>query len=293
MSISSIVVGVDDTEASTRAAATAWDLAQRTGARCTFVHVSSDVTAMPSTLPTDVNIEELMEAVRTAARETVRASLEPVLPSTAMTHLEVRTGRAAWVLPYVLRDFEADLLVLGGKQHAALSRWFGGSTAHHVLRAVDIPLLIRVPEGEGIERILVAVDDSHALRPVVETASHLATVWESSLRILHAVEPLPLVLTTGTWNNMYRTAREASFKEQLDDLTLDATCESVVRHGRPSEIITTEAADWGADLIVLGSHGKGWVDRMLVGSTTHKLLNHLPTSLFVVPISPPPQPEGG
>ena len=43
---------------------------------------------------------------------------------------------------------------------------------------------------------------------------------------------------------------------------------------------------WGADLVVLGSHGKGWVDRMLLGSTTERLLSHLPTSMLVIPSSP-------
>jgi hypothetical protein len=41
--------------------------------------------------------------------------------------------------------------------------------------------------------------------------------------------------------------------------------------------------DWRADLLVVGSHGKGWAERMLVGSVTERLINHLPTSLLVVP----------
>src|SRR5207244_9160649 len=39
-----------------------------------------------------------------------------------------------------------------------------------------------------------------------------------------------------------------------------------------------------ADLLVMGSHGKGWATRVLVGSVTERLLNHLPTSLVVVPV---------
>jgi len=34
----------------------------------------------------------------------------------------------------------------------------------------------------------------------------------------------------------------------------------------------------------MGSHGKGWATRVLVGSVTERLLNHLPTSLVVVPV---------
>jgi len=47
--------------------------------------------------------------------------------------------------------------------------------------------------------------------------------------------------------------------------------------------ILHEAAEWRADLLVVGSHGKGWGKRMLVGSVTERLINHLPASLLVVP----------
>src|SRR5207245_342837 len=51
------------------------------------------------------------------------------------------------------------------------------------------------------------------------------------------------------------------------------------------DTILREATDWKADLLVVGSHGKGWAARVLVGSVTERLLNHLPTSLIVVPVS--------
>jgi hypothetical protein len=69
----------------------------------------------------------------------------------------------------------------------------------------------------------------------------------------------------------------------------------LVRHGPAAPTIATEAADWDADLVVVGSQGRGWVDRVLIGSVTEKLLNHLPPSLLVVPVSsavatlPPPR----
>jgi nucleotide-binding universal stress UspA family protein len=63
----------------------------------------------------------------------------------------------------------------------------------------------------------------------------------------------------------------------------------VVRRGRADEEIAEEASAWHADVVVLGSHGRGWVDRLLIGSTTERLLNRLPASLLVVPINRPAQ----
>jgi nucleotide-binding universal stress UspA family protein len=57
-----------------------------------------------------------------------------------------------------------------------------------------------------------------------------------------------------------------------------------VRTGVAAETIAEEAGTWHADLIVMGSHGKGWVDRVLVGSTTERLVTELPASIMVVPV---------
>jgi nucleotide-binding universal stress UspA family protein len=64
----------------------------------------------------------------------------------------------------------------------------------------------------------------------------------------------------------------------------------VMRRGVAAEIIAAEAATWSADVVVVGSHGKGWVERLLVGSATERLLALLPASLLVVPVHPAEQP---
>jgi nucleotide-binding universal stress UspA family protein len=61
----------------------------------------------------------------------------------------------------------------------------------------------------------------------------------------------------------------------------------VIRRGQAAETIAQEAAAWRADVIVVGSHGKGWVDRLLIGSITEALLNDLPTAMLVIPVPAP------
>jgi nucleotide-binding universal stress UspA family protein len=68
----------------------------------------------------------------------------------------------------------------------------------------------------------------------------------------------------------------------------DGGVEKVARSGQVVDVIQHEAAQRGADLVVVGSHGKGWRERLLLGSVTERLLNHLPTSLLVVPVEAPP-----
>jgi len=96
--------------------------------------------------------------------------------------------------------------------------------------------------------IVVGVDVSHA-------AERYAALCSAKLRALSVVEPpavLPEVPQQDT-TDYYRRWEE------------------------------TLAAAWSADLVVVAMYGKGPVARMLAGSVTEGLINHLPTSLLVVP----------
>jgi nucleotide-binding universal stress UspA family protein len=61
------------------------------------------------------------------------------------------------------------------------------------------------------------------------------------------------------------------------------TGEWVLRRGTTEEAVATDVSEWGADIVVVGSHGKGWVDRVLIGSTTERLLAAMPAGLLIVP----------
>jgi len=52
--------------------------------------------------------------------------------------------------------------------------------------------------------------------------------------------------------------------------------------GYPKQAIVEEASNWGADLIVLGSHGYGFWNRMLIGSVSNAVVHHAPCSVLVV-----------
>ena len=55
-----------------------------------------------------------------------------------------------------------------------------------------------------------------------------------------------------------------------------------VREGVPKDVIVEEAREWGADLIVLGSHGHGFVKRLVLGSVAAAVVASAPCSVQVV-----------
>ena len=95
---------------------------------------------------------------------------------------------------------------------------------------------------------------------------------------------VPLSLAQEEFERRCREEFQRLIKRELPNVPPD---ERVVRRGRSDEEIAEEVAAWHADLLVVGSHGKGWIDRLLIGSTTERLLNRLPASLLVVPVERP------
>src|SRR5205807_976244 len=82
--------------------------------------------------------------------------------------------------------FAAELVVLGGKHHSTLGRWWGGSTSVNVARSTTVPLLVTAGEP-AIRRVLVAVDQSRAARPTFAAAERYATLFGAELHALSVI----------------------------------------------------------------------------------------------------------
>lgn len=280
MSWNPIVVGVDASPEAAQAAAFANGAAHRAGTSCQLVHATRDAIS-------SFEIPEggrYRQALLEQARAQILAALQDAVPATLADKLTVRPGATAVVLKQAVTELGAELIVLGGKHHSALGRWLGGSTSLDVVRTTAVPVLVSAG-AKAIHRVLVAVDLSAAAGPTLAVAERYAALFGAELRALSVLEPLPIIPEVAP---PYETAEYYAMSEELlarDIWPLIRTprVEKIVRHGMAVETILREATEWGADLLVVGSHGKGWAERVLVGSVTERLLNHLPTSLLVVP----------
>jgi nucleotide-binding universal stress UspA family protein len=144
-------------------------------------------------------------------------------------------------------------------------------------------------------KILVGVDgSSHSLDAVAEIARR---PWpkSSQVRVVSAVEPR-VVATGGPWvvppeyfaqaEKAARHAAQAAVDDALtvlrasNDKTIEVSGE--VLEGPPKRVILEEADRWTADLIVLGSHGKGAFERLLLGSVSQAIAAHAKCSVEIV-----------
>jgi nucleotide-binding universal stress UspA family protein len=275
-----IVVGVDTSAAAAGAAVFAADAAQRAGTTCYLVHATPDVLA---SVPGPADDRYPYEWLNEQARARVAAAHGSRLPAAMFETLIVRWGKPAAVLSEAVAELGAELVVLGGKYHSAAARWLGGSTSLNVARTTRVPVLVTLG-APAIRRVLVAVDTSGAARATLAAAERYAQLFGSELRALSVVEPLPVLPEVPQPDTTeYHRVWEETLAQDVWPLIRAPGVETIVRHGVALDGIRREAAEWHADLLVVGSHGKGWGTRMLVGSVTEQLINYLPTSLLVVP----------
>lgn len=280
-----IIGGVDASPEGAWAATAAWNISTAAGVGCRLVHAVRDVW-----LPPDAHWDDgLPNALRQELLAETRAQLIEALtgnvPDPCLELLEVHMGRSPAVLAEIAAERDAGLIVVGGKRHTGFGRWIAGRTAHRLVRSVDIPLLI-AGDPDSFRRILAAVDLSEVARPTLEAAEEFAALFGGDVRVLHAVEPLPTRLERA--GILDRDAYQAQIVRHLESevwplATLDRS-EHVVRYAAAQPAIEIEAATWRADLVVVGSHGHGRKDHVLLGSVTEALLNDLPASLLVVPV---------
>jgi nucleotide-binding universal stress UspA family protein len=287
-----VVVGVDASPAAVDAVRMAWQLAQATGVSCRLVHATPEAWTVP-TVPHSFSArpDAVNAATRQAARTVVFDVLAGQVPDLLLTGLDVRTGRAAAVLRDAAAELDAELVVLGGKHHSLLGRWLVGSTAHALVRSLDLPLLVTAHTPAPVSRIVVAVDLSDAAAPTLRAAERYAGALGAELHVLHVVEPLPLVPDAPLhFNDEEVYARSLEHLEQcVWPLVTASGATTGIRRGVALDVMASEVTERGAQLIVLGSHGKSWVDRILIGSVTEQALGALPCSVLIVPVPRPPR----
>ncbi len=145
-------------------------------------------------------------------------------------------------------------------------------------------------------KILLAVDGSkYALAAMLKCCEIVSIDDESEIRIVSvaeiatpfATEPFGVSSEFNlTLNNevkrlakTYVADAEFTISEKIGD---KVKVETKVLRGSPKVEIVEEAENWGADLIVVGSHGYGFFERMLIGSVSNAVLHHAPCSVLIV-----------
>jgi nucleotide-binding universal stress UspA family protein len=145
------------------------------------------------------------------------------------------------------------------------------------------------------KRILVPVDGSPTSNRGLEEAIELARLTGAALRLVHVVDQLVFVSgaelhAADVMGRLRETGERilAAAKARVEAAGLEATTFLCDTFGvRVSELVSEQARQWNADLIVLGSHGRRGTDRLFMGSDAEQVMRTAPTPVLVVRAAPP------
>jgi nucleotide-binding universal stress UspA family protein len=290
-----VVAGFDGSEEARLA--TVWAAGEAASRGCRLVVVDVVVwPAMPALTPgpplppSDVTQEER------ALREQAEGQLAAVAGEVGRRwpNLEVETrlesGRAAETLT---RDgADADLVVIGSSGRTGLSRMLLGSTAAQLVHSCPRPVVVvrhvKDPAPADGGRVVVGVDGSPTGARAVGFAFDFAERHGHELVAVHAWSDLPMdaLEPVRAWDYDWHDVRDKGERLLHEALAghherhPNVPVRRVVSLDRPTHALLEHAEN--ATLLVVGSHGRGALRSVLLGSVSHAMLYHAPCPVAIL-----------
>ena len=198
---------------------------------------------------------------------------------------EVLDGEPARVISELANGKHAQLIVVGLGRHELIDRIFGDETALKVIRLSHVPVLAVPERGAAVPRhAVVGVDFSEGSVRAAQGALELLAD-DGVLELVHVIPRERLLFDTWVSEEDYTRYVRHSLDRFAARLSVPPSVriEDVILSGDPAREIQSYASRAGADLIAAGSHGHGFVTRLVVGSVTTKLLRLSTCAVLVIP----------
>jgi nucleotide-binding universal stress UspA family protein len=289
--IRSILVGTDLSDASDMVVRSAGEIGLATGAAVHALH-AFDLPSGTGVRTSDSPAATFPRRIE-AAERALDDQLERALPSGVQVgsrRVEIYVAHKA-ILDGA-RAVDADLVVVGAHGRRRFGDEWLGSTADRVIRSAEMPCLIaRAPLSLPLRRIVAPVDRSPAALAALEVAIHwgLALGERGGATEVHVAHVLPEALNVPDFGlEPEKIARE--LREEVQ--------EARSRVAGAEELSVREEVRWAdtavdeivrllgnppADLVVVGTHGRGPVKRFLVGSVASGVSRRSPCPVLLVP----------
>ena len=249
---------------------------------------------------------ELLETARRGAELVVKSIAGDLERSGFKTQAEVVIGHPRTAIPEFAKKWGADFIVIGSHGAHGLARFLLGSTARSVVRAA--PCSVEVARsgvknpGSGAGsgwKVLLATDGSDCAKAAARSVAERPWPSGTSVRIASAVAPFMPIADAGMAyfeaSRAAEVAREVEAEMRSRAVEAIAEAEKILRQanmeriektepmsGDPKRTIVDGASKWGATMIVVGSHGRRGLDRLMMGSVSEFVVTHAHCSVEVI-----------
>jgi nucleotide-binding universal stress UspA family protein len=267
-----IVVPIDGSEPSQHAIAWGIAFARRTGAVMSvcsvFDPMLSCVAAAGGAM---IDLEPLLEALEADAGRYCAAAVAQAAAENVTVTSAVLEGAPAAAIDDFACARGADIVVLGTHARHGLALGILGSVTAAVVRSSRVGVVTVRAETILSETgpIVVAVDDSEASAAAATFALTIARALGTPVHLVHVAlgsDAVPAALHT--------VARDAA--------AAGVVCSTEIRHGAVVDTLITAAGERGASMLATGTHGRGGLGRLLLGSVAEGLIRGAVLPVLVV-----------
>lgn len=276
-----ILVATDLSERSAHAVQRAVQLVRRQGGgEWSLVHV------VDADAPADY-VERQVEQARTL----LEAQAEH-LAEQAGSHprVVVSSGEAAALIAETAQGLGADLLVVGAHRKSALRDFFVGTTLERLVRSSHLPVLrVNGPVVREYGRALLALDLSSTSREALRQAGRLGLLDKQDFDAVSVIEPpasgvvLEASIGSRLFESQQANTREQAFAQLREEGVELPEARLWVKTGLPEQVIGEVLHQSGAELLVLGTHARKGISRVVLGSVASRLLATLDCDALTVP----------
>ncbi|MGF1624045.1 MAG: universal stress protein [Alphaproteobacteria bacterium] len=281
-----ILVATDFSPRSERALLRASLLAREASAALVIVHAIDDDQPPPLLAAAQREAGAQLDAVARGMGDADGPSCE--------TH--VALGFPFQAIADASARFAADLVVMGPHRRQALQYMFVGTTVERTIRLSRKPVVMTnaVPAGP-YQRVLVATDFSDCSVGAALAARQWGLVGRTGTAFVHAFDAPAQDMMLRSWTTMRQMKDYLAEEKTRASARLDALLDSI--GARPArrflllneisagQTILACARDYRADLIVVGTHGRAGLGRILLGSVAEEVLSASEADVLVVPHS--------
>ncbi len=152
-----------------------------------------------------------------------------------------------------------------------------------------------------MKKVLIALDYDPSAQKVLDSGFSLAKAMKAEIVMLHVIasptyysslEYSPITgfagyidMTNSQLNSIEGLkAATSAYLDKLKHHMGDKSAETVVMEGDSADSILAVAKEYHCDIIVLGSHSRNWLENIVMGSVTEKVLRHTSIPMFIIPV---------
>jgi nucleotide-binding universal stress UspA family protein len=266
-----LLLATEGTEYSAAAEQMARGFARSCGARLIALRVVVTNPEYEAMAPERVRVEadeaqQYLSALAGGARAE-GLEIEPLVRHGADPYMEIVDGA---------EELNADVIIMGRRTRGDLARLMMGDSTARVIGHAPCSVLV-VPRSAPVpdRGVLVATDGSRLADAACVAAARVSQVFDLPLSVLS-------VVPTGQGAEHRAEAQGAIDRVREALVGEGVQVQGIVEEGRPEQVILEVATREGADLIVLGSHGRTGLQRLLMGSVAERVVGQAEVAVLVV-----------